>query len=295
VTRRTKNWVPAAVAAALALSILGGGGAPATAAPARGAAPTYLALGTSLAVGYQPGRGETPKGYVSVLLRTFQARIPDLGLRNVGCVGETTRSMLNGRNPLCDYAAGSQVQAAVAFLDSHQGQVPFITIDAGANDLLGACLRPTWRIDRRCAAEVLPRIQARLTRIVAALSAAAPGIPIVGMTYYDPLLGLWGLVPGGRALARADQRVWNDFNAALASAYTDAGAEVADVAVTFDVENFDETVVVPGRGELPVNVANACRWTWFCTPRFAGDPHANAAGYRRIARTFEPAIDALLP
>jgi lysophospholipase L1-like esterase len=283
------------VAATLVLSMLGGGGAAASVAPARGAAPTYLALGTSLAVGYQPGRGETPKGYVSVLLRSYQARIPDLGLENVGCVGETTRSILTGRRSLCDYPEGSQLDAAVAFLDTHQGQVPFITIDAGANDLLDSCLRPSLRIDRACAATVLPRIQARLTRILEALMAAAPGVPIVGMTYYDPLLGVWGLIPGGRAIARADQRVWDDLSATLTAAYTDAGAAVADVAATFDVDNFEETVVVPGRGELPVNVANACRWTWFCTPRFAGDPHANAAGYRRIARTFEPVIDALLP
>jgi len=283
----------AIVAALLAVSMLAAGGA--SAAASRGAAPTYLALGTSLAVGFQPGRGETPKGYVSDLWRSYRARIPDLGLHNVGCVGETTRSMLSGRNPDCDYAEGSQVEAAVAFLQAHQGQVVFITIDVGANDLLAACLRPTWRIDRLCAARVLPRISARLTRILDAISAAAPGVPIVGMTYYDPLLGLWGLVPGGRALARADQRVWDDLNTTLADAYTGAGATVADVAATFDVGNFDETVTVPGRGELPVNVANACRWTWFCSPRFGGDPHANAAGYRQIARTFEVELDTLLP
>ena len=71
------------------------------------------------------------------------------------------------------------------------------------------------------------------------------------MKYYDPLLGFWGLVPGGRALARADQRVWTiDSNTGLATAYTDAGVTVADVAATFRIDDFTDTIVVPGRGRL---------------------------------------------
>jgi hypothetical protein len=78
-------------------------------------------------------------------------------------------------------------------------------------------------------------------------------------------------------------------------AYTDAGIAVADVAATFRVDDFTDTVVVPGRGELPVNVANTCRWTWFCRPRFAGDVHTNRTGYRKIAETFGQELLALLP
>jgi lysophospholipase L1-like esterase len=255
----------------------------------------YLALGTSLAVGFQPGRGETPKGYVDALHRTYQAAIPALALRNVGCPGETSRSMITGRGSLCRYAAGSQLDAAVAFLTAHPGQVAFVTLEVGANDLLGACMRDTWRIDRACAADVMPRLQTRLTRIVGALRAAGPDAPIVAMNYYDPLLGLWGLVPGGRALAHAAQRVWTDLNATLATAYGDAGAAVADVAATFRIDDFTGTIVVPGRGPLPTNVALTCMWTWFCTPRFAGDPHTNAIGYRKIAQAFGTELDALLP
>jgi lysophospholipase L1-like esterase len=254
----------------------------------------YLALGTSLAVGIQPNRGETSKGYVDVLWQRMSQSIPGLSLRNVGCSGETSSSMITGTHPHCRYPEGSQLDAAVAFLQTHPGQVAFITVEVGANDFIGRCLRDTYRIDRACAVGVLPRIQTRLTRIVDALAAAAPDVPIVGMTYYDPLLGLWGLVPGGRALARADARIWADLNATFTTAYTDAGANVADVATTFQVDDFTNTVVVPGRGELPVNVANACRWTWFCSPRFAGDPHANAIGYRKIADTFEQELATLL-
>jgi lysophospholipase L1-like esterase len=265
------------------------------AAYAGGGETFYLALGTSLTVGYQPGQGRTTDGYVDDLLETMQEQIPALTLRNVGCPGETTRSMITGKHSLCQFAAGSQLDAAVAFLDAHPGQVAFITLEVGANDVVNGCLNPdTYRLNRACAAALFPRLHDRLTQIVDTLTAVAPGVPIVAMTYYDPLLGLWGLVPGGRALARADQRVWTTMNTMFASVYTDAGIAVADVAATFQVDDFTDTVVVPGRGELPVNVANTCRWTWFCTPRFAGDVHTNRTGYRKIAGTFEQELLALL-
>jgi lysophospholipase L1-like esterase len=286
-----KRLSPAIVAATLIISMLGG----IPAAHAGGGSASYLALGTSLTVGYQPGQGVTTNGYVDDLFETMRQQIPGLTLRNVGCPGETTRSMINGEHSMCHYAAGSQLDAAVAFLDARPGQVAFITLEVGANDVVDRCLNDTYRLDRACATDVLPRLHDRLTQIVDALTAAAPGVPIVSMTYYDPLLGLWGLVPGGRALARADQRVWTTMNTMFASAYSDAAVTVADVAATFQVDDFTDPVVVPGRGELPVNVANTCRWTWFCTPRFAGDVHTNRTGYRKIAETFEQELQALLP
>ena len=48
--------------------------------------------------------------------------------------------MITGRKSQCHYAAGSQLDAAVAFLQAHPGQVAFITIDIGANDLVARCL-----------------------------------------------------------------------------------------------------------------------------------------------------------
>ena len=284
----------AVLAAALIVSMLQGG-IPAARAGG-GDTVSYLALGTSMAVGFQPGPGETAKGYVDDLWRSMQQQIPGLTLRNVGCPGETSRSMISGKHSLCHYAAGSQLDAAVVFLPAHPGQVAFITVEVGAQDLVERCLRDTGRLDRACAADLLPRLQTRLTHIVDALEAAAgPNVPIVGMTYHDPLLGYWGLVPGGRARARADQRVWTDLNATFATGYTDAGATLADVAATFRIDDFSDTIVVPGRGPIPANVALTCRWTWFCTARFAGDVHPNPTGYRKIADTFEHELQALLP
>jgi hypothetical protein len=37
------------------------------------------------------------------------------------------------------------------------------------------------------------------------------------------------------------------------------------------------------------------RWTWFCSTKLFGDPHANRTGYRKIARTFDRELQSLLP
>ncbi len=78
-------------------------------------------------MGFQPGQGETPNGYVDDLWRIVRETTPELGLRNLGCPGETARSMITGNRSLCRYAAGSQLDAAGSFLKAHPGEVAFIT------------------------------------------------------------------------------------------------------------------------------------------------------------------------
>lgn len=289
-----RRLVAPLIALTVLMSMLSGG-SPAAQAVGGGAS-FYVSLGDSLSVGFQPGLGETRKGYVDDLWRTARAGIPRLEMRQFGCIGETSRSVISGGHPRCQYAAGSQLDAAVAFLQGHVGQVPFITIDVGGNDLFGHCLDDGGLLHRACVVDLLPRFGHRVTHIVGALRAAAgPGVPILAMTIHDPLLGFWGLIPRGRHLARVDQRAVATFNAGLVTAFEDAGAVVADVAATFRIDDFTDTIFVHGRGRLPVNVALACRWTWFCTQGSLGDFHPNAIGYRRIAHTFDRALQPLLP
>ena len=256
---------------------------------------SYLALGDSMAAGIQPNKGETT-GYVGRVWRHFRQDIPGLTLRNVACPGETSRSLITGWHSPCHYAAGSQLDAALAFLETHPGAVAFITINVGSNDLVNRCLDwNTLVIDRTCVADQRPRLKSRLASILDAVGSAAPGVPIVGMTYHDPFLGLWDLVPGGHTLARVDQRAWTVFNAGLASAYGTAGVAVADEAATFRIDDFTHTVFVPGQGRVPVNVALACSWTWFCSTMFTADPHPNRTGYKKVAHTFDRELATLLP
>ena len=295
--KRHPIWRPSAgiFAAAIALSLFSGWG-PADAVETQ-EGPIYLALGDSLAAGFHPGKGTTRHGYVDELWRTVREHSPDLELKKLGCPGESSASMISGGVSLCDYAAGSQLDAAVRFLERNPGEVSFITIDVGANDVVDACLDfDSGLLHRACVIDVLPRLSTRITEILDALRVAAgPDIPILGMNYHVPFLGLWGLVPGGRHLARVDARAFELLNDALETAYGDVGVTVADVARTYQTDNFTDTVVVRDRGRLPVNVALACRWTWFCSDRYFGDPHPNRTGYARIARTFYRELRSLLP
>src|SRR4051794_21470707 len=150
------------VAACLTLFLL-----PVSAAPAFGdnVAPTvvpprafYLSLGDSLAFGFQDGRFNklvnagtyTPDafntGYTDVLAMRMQQLRPDQETVNLACPGETLRTMARGG---CDFTrpdsngmvlslhtdyTGSQLDAAVAFLNAHQHQVSPVTVAIGAND-----------------------------------------------------------------------------------------------------------------------------------------------------------------
>ena len=242
----------------------------------------HLALGDSLAAGTGASAGH---GYVADILAYEQGRLPGLQGRNISCGGATTTSMLSGGG--CTYAEGTQVAAAVAFLQANPGQVAFITIDIGANDISGCFLGGV--IDLTCAQAKTAIVQTNLTTILSRLRAAGGSVPIVGMTYYDPFLAYW--VGGNQPAAIQSQQAAASGNALIASVYTAAAAQVADVEAAFDTANFALTGSYNGQ-VVPQNVANICAWTRMCTN---SDIHANDIGHQRIASTFEPLIDAVVP
>ncbi len=96
----------------------------------------YLALGDSLAQGVQPNAAGvsvvTRDGYADQVYATLHPSRPGLKLVKLGCPSETTTSMINGG--ICRYQGGSQLAAAVTFLQAHRGRVLLVTLDIGAND-----------------------------------------------------------------------------------------------------------------------------------------------------------------
>jgi lysophospholipase L1-like esterase len=247
----------------------------------------YLSIGDSLAAGVQPigdpsDGFRTDQGYAEQLLATARAGSPKLTLAKLGCPGETTATMRTGG--VCSYAHGSQLNEAVAFLRSHRQHVAFVTIDLGANDF--PCQEPA------CIPAGVASIQANLPDILAELRAAAgPGVPIVGMTIYNPFLANWLTGPDGAALAQLSASVMGQLNALLRGIYGAAGSSVADVAGAFSSNDFGTMVEVAGLGTVPLNVARICQWTWVCAPAPLGpDNHANAAGYGVIAGAFASAL-----
>jgi lysophospholipase L1-like esterase len=262
------------------------------ASPVRAAskATYYLSLGDSLAQGYQPIGGPPSsaappgydQGYADQLFKLERDKYTQLQLVKLGCGGESTVSMLYGSQdrkvalscgPPSFYDerypdGGTQLAEAVAFLRAHRGSIAFVTIDIGANDVLGP-------------SGLVPALS-NLPVILAALRAGAgDGVPIVGMNYYDPFAPqAW--YQGGLAGLQAQVGGAVAVNDAFDGIYAAGGDPVADVMSAFAVTDF-----TPVDG-LPLDVVRECEWTWICTPPPLGpDIHANTDGYGVIAEAFE--------
>src|SRR5438132_13326397 len=97
----------------------------------------YLALGDSLAFGYQPDLNYS-HGYVDDYFSNLKSHgVKDVA--NMGCPGETSVTFLNGK---CPYPflrkfpyVGSQLNAALVYLKLQAGQFSDVTMDIGDNDL----------------------------------------------------------------------------------------------------------------------------------------------------------------
>lgn len=245
----------------------------------------YLALGDSLAIGIQPSAtGDIPtnQGYADDLYAVLHARSKGLALEKLGCSGETTTSMIEGG--ICTYAQGSQLAAALAFLQTHT--VSLVTIDIGANDV-DHCISVTG-INTACVTAALASVETNLPQILAELrSAAGPNTLIVGMNYYDPFLAAWVLVSNGQALATESLQATNGFNTLLEGIYQAFAIPVANVAGAYQIGNFTQVPIV----KLPLNVFLTLTLTWMAAPPPLGpDIHPNAVGYAAIAAAFADKI-----
>jgi lysophospholipase L1-like esterase len=266
--------------------VLGTAGSAAASSPSRDdhAKQYYVSVGDSLAAGVQPigdpdNLYRTHEGYAEQLLAIADRRFHKLSLVKLGCPGETTTTMIDGG--ICTYRHGSQLDEAISFLHAHRNHVAFVTIDLGANDF--PCNEAS------CVPAGVASIQANLPRILAALrKAAGPGVPIVGMTLYNPFLAAWLTGPEGQAYAQyAETALMGPIDALLRGIFQAGGARVADVEGAFSSSDFTTLVDLNGAGTVPINVARICTWTWVCAPPPLGpDNHANEAGYRVIARAF---------
>lgn len=276
-TRRVWSSVVLAVAA-LATSV--------AVAPAGGADPTphyYVALGDSLSRGYMPGVGDSDQGYADDLFATLQASDPSLQLVKLGCSGETTGTMISGGKCTDRYPVGtSQLDVAEQFLREHRGQVTYLTLDIGANDVDGCASGGS--IDPTCVTKGTVTIAQNLNTILAGLTAASGRLPrSIGMNYYDPFLQQWLNGPQGQVVAAASVTLLEGINTAESAEYVLYGWRVADVATAFHSLDFINKRPAPPFGLLPQNVAYICNDTFMCSQQ---NIHANVAGYQLIAGAF---------
>jgi lysophospholipase L1-like esterase len=245
----------------------------------------YLSLGDSLAAGVQPigdpaNLYRTDQGYADQLFAMAREWHPNLELVKLGCPGETTGTMIDGG--ICAYDHGSQLDEAVNFLHAHGKFVAFVSIDIGFNDF-------PCQTGLECLPPGAATIGRNLPTILGALrEAAGPETPIVGATIYDPFLAYWLTGPEGQALAQLSvSAAIVPLNRMLTGIYGQAGMPVADVEGAFSTTDFTTMVPLPPLGNVPLNVARLCQWTWVCAPAPLGpDNHANALGYHAMAEAF---------
>ncbi len=266
----------------------------------------YLALGDSLSVGFQPlgGSGiETKQGYTNDLLAHYGKKVKHLKLVEVGCPGDTTTSLLTGTGNAvaatlyhCDRSHGSQLAAAVHFLKAHhkRGEVPLLTIDIGANDVVSCGSEPTFEQVLVCVSAGEQSIKTNTPKILAALHKAAPkGTRLVAMNLYDPLLAdELSSNSSLQALGTDSLALIPGVNGSVAKADSQAHFKTADVAKAFGT--YDTTPISYDGGPVPANVVKICQFTWMCTsPPIGPNIHANATGYQVIAKAFEKVIGKL--
>ena len=278
-----------------------------------------LALGDSLASGYQPTDDTAlppvdpatgwpdegyPGGYASDLAAYEHMRLIDLG-----CPGETTSSYSTkpGQSACAslyrgEFGAANQRAAALRALANFPGQVRLVTFDLGANDI-DSCLSGE-SVNAACLTRSTAAVLNRLPRVLAPFKAVLikddPQARLAAMDYYDPFLGLED-DPGGAyatVLATLSLGMLETFDASLRALYLHAGAVVAAVSAEFESTSLLPPTVYRGK-VLPRDVALVCKWTYMCPlPPAAGsgqstghpDVHPNDAGYAHIAAAFEVAL-----
>jgi lysophospholipase L1-like esterase len=231
----------------------------------------YLALGDSMAYGFQPTKANVPpsavkSGYVDLLAERFRKLSPQLEVVNYGCPGESTVTFVKDGcdwikhgGKLHDPFRGAQMTAALAFLRAHGGKVSPITVTLRGNDVFPLSARGTH------AQSTIASFARRFSSILRQLRAAAPSAEII-------VSGAWTVEADKLATVGP---LYRSVDAAIRRAAAASRARVADVAAALE-----------GTGSVKARQARLCSLTFYCKQATQGDPHPTDAGYRAMAGAF---------
>jgi lysophospholipase L1-like esterase len=231
----------------------------------------YLALGDSMTYGIQPTKAaaQAPPsafdtGYVDRFVGRLRKLSPEIEVVNYGCPGESAATFVRGGCPwltegrkLHDAFRGSQLQAALSFLQAHPGEVSPITLTLWGNDVPLPLSQNAKRAPRTIAA-----FAARFRSILQRLRRAAPDAEII-------VTGSWN--PEADRLEEAEP-LYRSLDAAIVKAAATSRVRVANMFAAFN-----------GRGHVRAQQARLCALTFICSK---GDPHPTDAGYRAMADAF---------
>lgn len=251
----------------------------------------YLALGDSLAFGFQPN-GDYSHGYAQQWFTMLQSKGSRTHI-DYGCPGASTQDFVQkqgcGSTPTShDRYTATQLNAAVSFLEAHRNQVSPVSLDLGSNDLVNAmagaitrgatpsdCKVDGAKMEPAVAAAVKNLREQILPALVQALTSSSGQRTgdLVMMNLYDPL----------QNVCPATVSYVEDFNSGLAAAAAQFHVSVANVFTAFGGEGTGS----PYRYYNPA----ICTYTWYtlaCPANTSptADPHPSTAGYGTIASAF---------
>lgn len=222
----------------------------------------YLALGDSLAFGFQPNL-QWSQGYAMQWWPELQ-RHGSKDFANYACMDESTETFIRGGCTYSkfrhDYYDGSQLDAAVRFLDEHKGDVGPVSLSIGWSDVQQAihpnrCSvdRTAWNsdlshMDENLVSRILPLLLSRLTD---GTNSKSSNLILVG--YPDPYIG---------SCPQLHQYI-AQLNFHLSSDARRLGVQFVSVSAAFDKR---------------VSKRNQCDYFWTCGTLRSNVP--NSAGYK---------------
>jgi lysophospholipase L1-like esterase len=237
----------------------------------------YLSMGDSLGFGLQADRlfamfdagTYTPDafntGYTDDFATQMRQIRPHQQVVNLSCPLETTDTMISGGCPFTDFGlaihtdySGAQLDAAIALLKAHPGQVSPITVGIGVNDALGV-LGDQCNFDPTCIAEsgFQQHLAQNLDQILGALRAAAPNTEIIVVVFSNPF----------KIDDPSTDQAWNQD-------YVQVEASAAARNRAFFANGFD---AISTTDQL-------CQLTFLCT---TGDLHPTDTGYQVLANLID--------
>lgn len=253
----------------------------------------YLDIGGSSSLGNEPtgqpgnnGRPtsdrDTPRGYANDVVSLLADKV-HFRLRQVGCPGETTISMLS-LGDACYTLPNTQLTVATDFLDHHSHERGLISVDLGFNDVRPCLAHPS--LEQTCVNHGLANVSHNLPLILTVLRHHIDSkVTMVGFLYDDPFLSHYLQGPSGRRDASQTLRAITHLNTILSSIYSRFHIRTTNQPSSFSMASTRMVSLRDGR-RVPLNVAKVCDYTWMCrTPPWGPDDHPDNEGYLVIARS----------
>ncbi len=265
---------------------------------------TYLAVGDSIAFGYQdqkrtplPAAPPFSTGFVGYAqpydaFLSAQAGTP-VALLNLGIFGETTASLvtaspatagnglLNGNyNPA---APQTQYALLTSELTALGGSVSNVTVQVGANDILDLATTAAFEdafdkgdsaTEQALLAGTLANVGKNYDFLLGQVHALAPSADVQVLGYYDPYAALTGTDPISLYLRAATGPLTKALNAEIAQEAATHGDQFVDLSGPF--AGHESTLTLSGE-LIPTPFG------------LAPNDHPSAAGYAVIARQLEAA------